>query len=84
MEVTVGGRTLLMQYRVENLAWKPGTTPDERIDQLRDFIQSYDDAWNLVQVGSPGPDSVPITFRRVGEPRDPSAAEHQPDTATEE
>jgi hypothetical protein len=66
MEVTVGGTKLLMQYRVEHLAWRPGTTPDERIDQLRDFIQAYDDDWSLVQVGSPGPDAVPVTFRRLG------------------
>jgi len=75
MEVTIGGRTLLMQYRVENLAWKPGTTPDERIDQLREFIQAYDDDWSLVQVGSPGPEAVPVTFRRIG--KDPAErAEH--------
>ena len=64
MDVTVGGTRHLMQYRVETLQWAPGTTPDGRIDQLRDYIRAYDDAWELVQIGAPGPESVPITFRQ--------------------
>jgi hypothetical protein len=64
MDVTVGGTRHLMQYRVETLEWDPGTTPDGRIDQLRDYIQAYDNAWEVVQIGAPGPQSVPITFRQ--------------------
>lgn len=67
MQVTVDGEQQVMQYRVETLTWASGTSPDERIEQLRQFIAEYDAAWSLVQVGAPGPTSVPVTFRRRGE-----------------
>lgn len=64
LEVTVGGETHLMQYRIETLRWGPDASPDERVDQLCDFIREYDADWSLVQIGSPGEGVVPITFRR--------------------
>jgi hypothetical protein len=64
LEVTVGGETRLMQYRIETLQWGPDVPPDERVDQLRAFIREYDEEWSLVQIGSPGQGVVPITFRR--------------------
>jgi hypothetical protein len=67
MEVTIDGETRLMQYRVETLHFTPGADADSRFDELRDFIQNYDEDWQLVQVGSPGPETVPVTFRRTGE-----------------
>jgi hypothetical protein len=76
MEVTVGGTKHLMQYRVEQLQWQPGTTHDERIDQLRDFIRNYEAGWELVQIGAPGPKSVPITFRQRS--AEAVAAEEEP------
>ena len=65
MEVRVDGETRLMQYRVETLRWSAGAGADDRFDELRRFIEAYDEDWQLVQVGSPGPQSVPVTFRRV-------------------
>ena len=64
LEVTVGGETHLMQYRIETLRWGAEATPDERVDQLRTFIREYDADWSLVQIGSPGEGIVPITFRQ--------------------
>lgn len=64
LEVTVGGRTHLMQYRIETVRWAPDDSADERFDRLQQFVQTYDDAWDLVQIGSPGRNRVPITFRQ--------------------
>lgn len=64
LEVTVGGTKHLMQYRIETLHWGPNVAPDARFEQLRAFIQNYDPAWSLVQIGAPGEGVVPITFRQ--------------------
>lgn len=64
LEVTVGGTTHLMQYRIETLRWGADVAPDERADQLRAFLQDYDSGWTLVQIGAPGEGVVPITFRQ--------------------
>lgn len=64
LEVTVGGTRHLMQYRVETLHLSADLTPDARFEQLQRFIQAYDPAWSLVQIGAPGEGVVPITFRQ--------------------
>jgi hypothetical protein len=63
LEVTVGGTKHLMAYRIETVTWGPDVPPDERADQIRRFLRSYDSEWSLVQIGAPGEGKVPITFR---------------------
>lgn len=81
LEVTVGGTTHLMQYRIETLHWGPNVAPDARFNQLQRFIQEYDPAWTLVQIGAPGEGVVPITFRqhRAAAPEVPPEPESDPD-----
>jgi hypothetical protein len=64
LEVTAGGTTHLMQYRIETLRWNADAGPEARFEQLRTFIQHYDPDWTLVQIGAPGDGVVPITFRQ--------------------
>lgn len=64
LEVTAGGRKHRMQYRIETVHWGPEESADERFERLQRFVQRYDDAWDLVQIGSPGRHRVPITFRQ--------------------
>lgn len=64
LEVTVGGSTHLMQYRIETVTWGPDVPHGERADQIRTFLANYDPEWSLVQIGAPGDGMVPITFRR--------------------
>lgn len=45
------------------VTWGPDVPPDERADQIRRFLRSYDSEWSLVQIGAPGEGKVPITFR---------------------
>ena len=72
IQVTVGERTKLLRYRVEALRFSPRADADERFEQLRAFIRDYDDAWTLVQIGAPGGDTVPLTFRQRPAPKSPA------------
>ena len=76
IRVTVGGTTRLMRYRVEALRFDPHLDADARFEQLRMFIRDYDDTWTLVQIGAPGGDAVPLTFRqqRIAENSAPDAS----------
>ncbi|MCZ6706060.1 MAG: hypothetical protein O6942_09200 [Bacteroidetes bacterium] len=65
VEVTVNGKTRLMNYRVKSFDWTlGGTDPERRIDRLRSMINSYDPQWELVQIGSPDGHLVPVMFRQ--------------------
>lgn len=64
IEVTVGGTTHLMEYRIETITWGPEVPPAERAEQIRTFLDQYDSEWSLVQIGAPGEGTVPITFRK--------------------
>ena len=64
LEITVGGTTHLMQYRIETVTWDPEVAPEERADEIRAFLADYDPEWSLVQIGAPGEGVVPITFRQ--------------------
>ncbi|WP_263788526.1 hypothetical protein [Salinibacter grassmerensis] len=64
LEVTVGGRTLLMEYRIETVTWGPEVTPGERAEQIRAFLDNYNSDWSLVQIGVPEGRAVPITCHR--------------------
>ncbi len=63
LEVTVGGTTHLMAYRIETVTLGPEVTPAERAEEIRTFLADYDPEWALVQIGAPGEGVVPITFR---------------------
>lgn len=63
LEITVGGRTHFMNYRVESLDWS-GVSESARIEKLREFIRGYDQHWELVSIGRPSGTLVPITFRQ--------------------
>ncbi len=68
--VTVDGKKRLMNYRVESFDWTAeGHDPVNRIAKLRELIESYDSGWELVQIGVPDGNLVPVMFRqRVHEP----------------
>jgi len=65
VEVTVNGERRLMNYRVESFDWTLGGQDVRgRIDRLRSLIDAYDPAWELVQIGIPDGDLVPVMFRQ--------------------
>lgn len=65
VEVTVDGKRRLMNYRVETFDWTLGGRDVRgRIDRLRSLIDAYDPGWELVQIGIPDGDLVPVMFRQ--------------------
>lgn len=63
VEVTVDGVKRSLNYRVETFPWSDELGPIERIDVLRAFINDYADEWNLVQIGPPENDLIPVMFK---------------------
>lgn len=64
LEVTVDGEKRLVQYRVETFDLDGGGDPDRRIERLRAFIRTYDEGWQLFQIGAPAGTLLPVTFRQ--------------------
>lgn len=68
IEVRINGRKKTWQYRVELVNWE-GTTPEpgERFTVLKHRIDSYDKDWELVEIGAPDRENIPLVFRKKQE-----------------
>lgn len=66
LEVTLNGVKKVATYRVESFEWPANLSSNERIAKLRDYVQTYPNDWELVQIGPTSRGIVPITFRRAG------------------
>jgi len=65
VEIRVKGKNQQLMYRVEAFDLSKIDDPDaSRVDQLRILIQSYDPAWELVQIGLPDAQMIPVMFRQ--------------------
>jgi hypothetical protein len=65
IEVSINGRKKTMQYRVELINWEgAGVPPADKITVLRHKIANYDKGWELVEIGAPTDENIPLTFRR--------------------
>lgn len=65
IEVRINGRKKTLQYRVELLNWE-GSVPakDEKVTILKHHIENYDKNWELVEIGAPIKDNIPLMFRK--------------------
>lgn len=65
IEVRINGRKKTMQYRVELIDWEgSGVPPKEKTQVLRHKIATYDKDWELVEIGAPTEENIPLTFRK--------------------
>ncbi len=67
IEVTINGRKRRMVYRVEIVSWRdpdPAAEGEDRIEMIRRVVREHDPDWQLVQIGLPSADGIPIMFRR--------------------
>ncbi len=65
IDVSINGRKHTMQYRVELINWEgSGVPPADKVTVLKHKIASYDQDWELVEIGAPNNDNIPLTFRR--------------------
>jgi len=65
IDVRINGKRRTLKYRVEiiDLPRESETSPD-RVDLLRHVIAARHDDWELIQIGAPIKDQIPITFRK--------------------
>ncbi len=66
VEIRVKGKSQQLLYRVEAFDLTKTGAPEHasRVDQLRILIQSYDPNWELVQIGVPDAQMIPVMFRQ--------------------
>ncbi|MCF7793194.1 MAG: hypothetical protein K9N09_04505 [Candidatus Cloacimonetes bacterium] len=58
-------RKKTLKYRVEIIHWE-GTEPtsEEKVTVLKHAIEDYDKNWELIQIGAPDKDKIPVMFRK--------------------
>jgi len=65
IDVRINGRKKTLQYRVELLNWEGNDVPPkEKVQVLRHKIAEYDKNWELVEIGAPNDENIPLMFRK--------------------
>ena len=65
IDVRINGRKRTLKFRVEIVEWEtvdPQTL--EKISTIRRVVQEHERDWELIQIGTPSKDSIPIMFRK--------------------
>ncbi len=77
IEVKINGRKRMLRYRVEIVGSSDDSTLiEDRVSLLRRVIREHDKDWELIQIGAPVRNKIPIMFReRSGDPREKVLAE---------
>ena len=72
IEVKINGRKRMLRYRVEIVgSADEDTVVEDRVSLLRRVIREHDKDWELIQIGAPVRNRIPIMFReRRGDPRE--------------
>jgi len=62
--VKVSGSSV-MKYRIEPVNWlESASLRQDRFSIVKNKIDDYDNAWELIKIGSPKETSVPLIFRQ--------------------
>ena len=65
IEVSINGRKKTMQYRVELIDWEgSGVPPKDKVQVLKHKIAEYNKDWELMEIGAPNDEGIPLTFRK--------------------
>ncbi len=65
IEVRINGRKRTMQYRVELLRWEGNNDPPvDKFQVIKHKIAEYDKNWELIEIGAPNKDNIPLMFRK--------------------
>ncbi len=68
IDVRINGKKRTLKYRVEIVDWEgEEPTSEEKVDTLRKVIKEHDKDWELMQIGAPLKDSIPVMFRKKTE-----------------
>lgn len=65
IDVRINGKKQTLNYRIEIVNWE-GTEPDskEKVTVMKHFIEDYDEGWELLQIGTPKENHIPLMFRK--------------------
>ena len=63
IDVRINGRKKTLKYWVELLNWE-GDKTEERVTILKHKINNYDKNWELVEIGAPTKNDIPIMFKK--------------------
>lgn len=65
IEVKINGKKRRMRYRVEIVEWEGDEeTTQDRVSVLRRIIKEHEKDWELIQIGAPTKDNIPVMFRK--------------------
>ena len=68
IDVKINGKKRTMHYRVEIVDWEDyGGESEDKVEVLKRVIKEHDRDWELIQIGIPTKDNIPIMFRKRGE-----------------
>jgi len=63
IDVRINGRKKTMQYRVELISWE-GNNQENRVSTIKHKLDEYDKDWELVEIGAPTDNEVPLILRK--------------------
>ena len=65
IDVRINGKNRTLKYRVEIVHWK-GSEPssEEKVTVIRHAIDDYDKDWELIQIGAPDDNKIPLMFQK--------------------
>jgi hypothetical protein len=77
IDVKINGKKRTLKYRVEIVGLESDETiVEDAITILRRVIKERDKDWELIQIGAPIRNKIPVMFRmRTGDPREKVLAE---------
>ena len=66
IDVRINGKKRTLKYRVEIVHWKGSEpTSEEKVTVIRHAINDYDKDWELIQIGAPDEDKIPLMFKKI-------------------
>ncbi len=68
IDVKINGKKRTMHYRVEIVDWEDyGGQTEDKVNVIKRVIKEHDSDWELIQIGIPTKENIPIMFRKRGE-----------------
>jgi len=65
IDVRINGKKRTIKYRIEIVHWKGSkSTSEEKVTVMKHSIKEYDQDWELIQIGVPDNDHIPLMFRK--------------------
>ena len=65
IDVRINGKKRTMKYRVEIVDWESDSLDsEEKVSVLKRVIKEHDRDWQLMQIGTPSADHIPVMFRK--------------------